>query len=155
MLTLLISDPMMDEKMDEIKSLNVPIVKKFIYNIPVLSKEILNDYNQRIQKTDYLTYQVRKNVNSCLYGQIFIAANQEIYPCPYLRDFKLGDLHNDTISSILHKGEYRKFWYMAKSKIKPCNDCKHNVQCFDCRAIEYSVEKKIDSEYYCSQRELF
>lgn len=148
MATLLVSNM---NKVNKQLEIGIPVNVKYLFDENNNDVELLKDFCERLMKIDYVSYQFAKRVNSCLYGKIFIASNQKVYPCPGLRAFELGDLHNESLSEILHKGDFINFWYLSKSKITPCKQCKYRIQCFDCRALEYSKMGSIDGEYYCKE----
>ncbi|WP_160669649.1 radical SAM protein [Clostridium sp. C8-1-8] len=133
------------------QDIGIPISYIYLYNSELACKDKLGDYKQRTITLDISNHLIAKKLNGCLYGQLFFSCKQDVYPCAFLRDFKLGNLNENTLQEIIAKKDYRKFWFLSKSKIDPCDKCKYSIQCFDCRAIEYSVNKKLDKEYYCNQ----
>ncbi|EHJ01703.1 Radical SAM domain protein [Clostridium sp. DL-VIII] len=138
------------DKDSKISNLNIPIGEKILYTDELLSINAINAPYDRMIDVNYISYEMLANVNPCLYRQLFIASNGKVYVCPYLRDFELGDLNTNTLPKILSQNSYREYWYISKSKIKPCNKCKYRIQCFDCRAIEYSATKNLKSEFFCN-----
>jgi MoaA/NifB/PqqE/SkfB family radical SAM enzyme len=152
--TLLINN--INEKYKEkskYSELELPISNIYLYNHEWACKDKIYDYNQRKLQLDISNYQIFKNLNGCLYGQLFFSSKQDVFPCVFLRDFKLGNLKENQLYEIIKKKRHRDFWFLSKSKVKPCKNCKYNIQCFDCRAIEYAVENKLDNEYYCIELE--
>ncbi len=149
--TLLISSL---EMLDKPLKIGIPITQKYLFDEKHNDTVLLKNYRERLMKIDYVLYQYTKKINSCLYSKIFIASNQKVYPCPGLRDFELGNLQMETLAEILQKGEYIEYWFLSKDKIFPCKYCKYRLQCFDCRALEYSKSGDINYEYYCKEAEI-
>lgn len=133
----------------DLQLLGIPIGIKYLYAQEHEEDKLLFSPYSRMVTHDYYTYQVMENTSCCLFSQIFISSDMKVYPCPFLRDFLLGDLNKEQLEEILYKGEYRKFWFLSKSKIQSCKNCKHRLQCLDCRAVEYSVDKNLYDEYFC------
>lgn len=133
-----------------LKSLDMYIGVKYVFNEEFTSSEILKNPSNRIISSDYSSYQILEETNCCLYSQIFIAADLKVYPCPYLREFLLGDLEHDYLYNIFQNEKYREFWFLAKGKINSCKLCKYKLQCLDCRAIEYEKTANLYTEYYCN-----
>ena len=144
---LICNAEMLDHVNENMEELDIKFVTKYLFNKKWMDSAVLRNPSNRKKKIDFLSYQISKKLNTCLYGQIFVSGDQKIYPCPFLRDFEWGNLRENSIQEILHKGEYKKFWYMSKEKIDPCVHCKYRLHCFDCRALEYSVNGKLREEY--------
>jgi len=134
-----------------LQTLNIHIGIKYIFDESYTIKEILFNPEDRMIKNDYFSYQVLENTNCCLFSQIFISSELKIYPCPYLRDFILGDITNGSkdLYKVFREDKYREFWFLCKSKISGCELCKYRLQCLDCRAVEFTVTKDLYKEYYC------
>ena len=131
--------------------LDIDIGIKFVFDENFNSHTLLFSRQNRTIKPDYQTSKILKETNCCLYSQLFIASDLKIYPCPYLREFCLGNANNEKLFNILKRGDYREFWFISKKKIKGCNQCKYNTICLDCRAVEYGVINDLYGEYYCNE----
>lgn len=133
----------------ELMEMGIDIGIKYVYNEQYTNRELLLDHNGRIMSNDAITTEALEDINCCLFGQIFISSDMKVYPCPNMREFMLGDLKKEKLFEVFCRDEYKKFWYLSKSKIEGCKECKYRTCCFDCRAIEYSVMKDLHKEYYC------
>jgi radical SAM protein with 4Fe4S-binding SPASM domain len=136
----------------ELMEMGMNIGIKYVYNEQYTNMELLLDYKGRMMSNDAITTEALEDINCCLFGQVFISSDMKVYPCPNMRDFMLGDLKKDKLFEIFCRDEYKRFWYLSKSKIDGCKDCKYRTCCFDCRAIEYSVMKDLYKEYYCGNK---
>lgn len=134
----------------DLMQMGIDIGIKYVYNERYTNMETLLDYKGRIMSNDAITTEALEDINCCLFRQIFISSDMKVYPCPNMREFMLGDLKKEKLFEIFSRDEYKKFWYLSKSKIDGCKECKYRTCCFDCRAIEYSVLKDLHKEYYCS-----
>lgn len=140
-----------DFENSEINALGINIGIKYIFDEKYNARGLIFSHNNRILKIDYQSDKILRETNCCLYSQVFIASNMKVYPCPYLRDFQLGDLQNEQLYEIFRSGKYREFWFLSKNKIEGCCSCKYNTVCMDCRAIEYSVTHDLYVEYFCDE----
>lgn len=118
------------------------------YSVKNITREKLNSNIPR-NKITLNNYQYLEKNNLCLYKHIFISKEGYVYPCMMLRDFKLGDLKDEKISSIFLKKEYDEFWKLSKSTIEKCDICKRRLLCSDCRAIEYYATNDVRGLKYC------
>ncbi|UPK43611.1 radical SAM/SPASM domain-containing protein [Paenibacillus pabuli] len=99
-----------------------------------------------IQSVPYL-----KKYNNCLYGQIFVSSEGQVYPCMMMRQFKLGDLRSELLWEIFFRKSHKPFWEMSKTQIEGCSDCPKNLSCFDCRALDSFKSEKLNGMYYCER----
>jgi radical SAM protein with 4Fe4S-binding SPASM domain len=113
------------------------------------TKEKLIDYIDKSINVNLLNYQNMQNFNLCLNSNIFISANGDVYPCMMLRDFKLGNVLKAPIHKVFQSKDYREFWELSKNKVDGCESCKYNLQCMDCRALEYYTTRKLYGMIYC------
>jgi len=131
--------------------LGIDIGVKFIFDERYNTSDILFSNKNRMIKPDYMTQKLLRETHSCLYGQIFISSDLKIFPCPYMRNYLLGDLKKEQLYDVFRRSEYRKFWFMSKNKITGCKECKYRTLCLDCRAVEYSITKELYAEYFCKE----
>lgn len=54
---------------------------------------------------DIFNYQIFEKKNNCLFGQLLISCNGDVYPCMMIRD-KLGDAKKSTLSEIIQEGKH-------------------------------------------------
>lgn len=128
----------------------IPIGLKYLYKDDNLKKELLYSHENRKVRQNYYTFPIKKETNDCLYSQVFISGKGKVYPCPFLRDYELGDINNESLATIFRKKKHNKFWFLSKLEIDNCKSCKYRMNCLDCRAIEYSIDRNLYSEHYCS-----
>ena len=85
--------------------------------------------------------QFEKNMflNTCWYGKIAIMENGDVIPCEFERNYKYGNIKNNTIREILEKEETINKWWLNFDKIDVCKDCEFRYACRDCRALGISV----------------
>ena len=134
---------------EKLKDLRINIGFKDHYRQELRNTQLLNDENKRIISCDAATFCALEHINICLYGQIFISAENRVYPCPYLREALLGDLSMEELQEVFNRDNYKEYWYLSKSKMKRCRKCKYRNNCMDCRAIEYNVTKDLYDTAYC------
>lgn len=115
-----------------------------LYLDKMLSPEI------RSLKLNLFNYQLMEYVNCCLNSQIYISCDGNIYPCMMLRKI-IGNINNNELWEIFHKGEYKKFWEVKKHDLDTCKDCELSFKCFDCRALEYNKTLNLHGMYYCNR----
>ena len=147
--TYLINNRNISKIPNDLMEIGIDVGVKYVYNEQNTNMNLLLDYNGRIMSNDAITTEALEDINCCLFRQIFISSDMKVYPCPNIRKFMLGDLKKEKLFEIFSRDEYKKFWYLSKSKIDGCQECKYRTCCFDCRAIEYSVLKDLHKEYYC------
>lgn len=140
-----------DIENSEINALGINIGVKHIFDEKYNTKALIFSHSSRMLKIDYQADKLLRETNCCLYSQVFIASNLEVYPCPYLRDFQLGNLQNEKLFEIFRTGKYREFWFLSKNKIESCSSCKYHTVCVDCRAIEYGITHDLYAEYFCDE----
>lgn len=113
------------------------------------TKERLIDFRDKRINVNLLNYHISQNFNICLNGSIFISANGDVHPCMMLRDFKLGNIVKAPIHKVFQNKGYREFWELSKNKVDGCKSCKYNLQCIDCRALEYYTTSKLYGMIHC------
>lgn len=134
------------------KTVDIPFTTIYLYDDEFSCDDTqLKDFRRRLVDINLENYMIAKYMNGCLYGKLFIASNLDVFPCIFMRDFKLGNLIETSLQNIIAKREYKKFWFLPKNSIEPCHHCKYNLQCFDCRAVEYAATGDLNREFYCQQ----
>ncbi len=78
-------------------------------------------------------------LNTCWYGKIAVMENGDVIPCEFERNYKYGNIRNNTIREILEKDETISKWWLNFDKIDVCRDCEYRYACRDCRALGISV----------------
>lgn len=70
-------------------------------------------------------------------GKLCIAANGDVYPCIFARNFKLGNIANQSLKTIFSSMQHKK---PDKNDSKRWNSCSEQLSCGDCRIIAYTLE---------------
>lgn len=103
---------------------------------------------KHIGKTDIYSFSYNKYYNNCLNGIMYFDQQGNIYPCPGLLNFKLGNI--DSIKNVWHEDGILKFWHLTKDKVKGCSRCLMRYVCSNCLANEYILGKDIYTNVSCS-----
>ena len=74
------------------------------------------------------------NVNTCLYGKLFIDEKGNIKPCHSI-DIPLGSIFDININQLLENKTLRNLWHIDKKSISVCKVCEYRYMCTDCRAF--------------------
>lgn len=85
--------------------------------------------------------------NECLDGKIYFNQDGNVYPCPALTDFYIGNGMN--MRAIFNEDNLMNFWMLAKKKISPCSDCGLKYACTDCRGLDYKIGGKLEVNLFC------
>lgn len=138
-----------------LKDNNIPYYISYIFpNSPHASAKYLNEilnakeraYPVNLNSIDYLRHR-----NVCFSNNIFVSADGNVYPCMMLRAFRLGSLLENKLYELFLKEDYKHFWELSKSKVSNCAECGYNLQCVDCRALEYSANNDLYGMKYCNK----
>jgi len=108
------------------------------------------DVSVRKLDVNVFTYQYTEVFNNCLYGQIFIACDGNLYPCVMLRDL-LGNIMEETLWEIFYKRKHKKYWTVTKKDLESCCNCEKNLVCFDCRALDSFASKNFKGMKFCNR----
>ncbi len=84
-----------------------------------------------IRKEDFA---VRLHGHSCWYGRLCISPNGDVFPCPFVRNWLIGNVREQSLSTILRSDSLLRAWGLFKDRIEVCRDCEFRYMCFDCRA---------------------
>ncbi|MDX8404129.1 MAG: radical SAM protein [Mariprofundaceae bacterium] len=69
-------------------------------------------------------------------GKLCIAANGDVYPCVFARNFKLGNIAKHSLNDIFSTLQHRE---PDESDSKRWNSCCEQLSCGDCRIIAYTT----------------
>lgn len=156
--TILISkynDSFINSITDKLDKYNIKYKMDYLYNLPEndhYSKKYIDqmkDSTNRYGIVTPITYSHNKKFSNCFFGQITILPNGDLTPCPMMDDYILGNSLNDDIIKIVSGNEYQKLIRLNKDRVEGCSKCSYRYNCFDCRAIEYNVTKKIYTNSIC------
>lgn len=76
--------------------------------------------------------------------------NGDIFACPLLRDFSLGNVNTHKLREIFDNDIYLNLISLSKDSIKGCGKCKYRYGCVDCRALEYFATNDIKGMKNCN-----
>ena len=82
-------------------------------------------------------------INTCWYGKCVISASGDVYPCEMERNYKYGNIRDNTISDIIHSDTIDNFWFLSFNKIETCKQCELRFACIDCRPLALGVKNNI------------
>lgn len=69
-----------------------------------------------------------KLINSNFFGRISILPNGELFTCKNKNS--LGNINSDNLKDLLLKEMTEaQNWFLTRSKISPCINCKYNILC--------------------------
>ncbi len=76
--------------------------------------------------------------NRCYYSCL-ITSNGDVNPCAGV-NISVGNIRNDSLSSILNNSSLRKGLRNIKENLKgPCRDCNLSPSCYGCRGVAYQM----------------
>lgn len=132
------------------------VKRMYIFPTNKYSSEKFHDemmgFSARKIQVDLNTYQSREYFNNCLYGNLFVACDGNIYPCSMLRE-KMGNYYDDELWEIFADGRHNKFWNASKNTIETCCECEKRLICFDCRALDSYASGKLNGIKFCDKVE--
>jgi radical SAM protein with 4Fe4S-binding SPASM domain len=70
-------------------------------------------------------------------GKLCVAANGDVYPCVFARNFKLGNIVQHSLQEIFNAMQHRD---SSESDSKRWNSCREQLSCGDCRIIAYTTK---------------
>jgi len=131
----------------DIVRINSPKGLKY-YNIELLNKKLItiNTFRKPVKSSDIFK---RLTLHNCFAGRIYITSNLEIFPCPMVRDIKIGKIESNNKNNI----ELYKSYYLTKDKIFICRKCEFRYACFDCR-YEVWGKNSYNRPWYCTYNPL-
>lgn len=72
-------------------------------------------------------------------GKLCIAANGDVYPCVFARNFKLGNITEHSLDDIFSTMRHRE---PDETDSKRWNSCREQLSCGDCQIIAYTTKGK-------------
>lgn len=89
--------------------------------------------------------------NSCWAGKVAVTANGNVIPCIFARDFVVGSIKEQGLSSILRSDALMSYWKITKDHISVCKDCEYRYACHDCRPLAISDSGNLlDKGSFCT-----
>ena len=79
-------------------------------------------------------------VNSCWHRKLAFAANGDVYPCIFARDFRIGNIKMDSFDELFTKAG--KAWATTIDTVDGCRECEFRYACTDCRPLAKSLTGK-------------
>lgn len=105
-------------------------------NKEVIQKVYLTKPNFKAKKEQFYHNYSR---NSCWYGKITIMENGDVIPCEFERNYRYGNILQDSLEEIIHNEKTMSKWFFDFSTIESCKDCEFRFACYDCRPLGLSV----------------
>ena len=105
-------------------------------NKEVIQKVYLTKPNFKAKKEQFYHNYSR---NSCWYGKITIMENGDVIPCEFERNYRYGNILQDSLEAIIHNEKTMSKWFFDFSTIEGCKDCEFRFACHDCRPLGLSV----------------
>ncbi|AGB18863.1 radical SAM protein [Thermoanaerobacterium thermosaccharolyticum] len=136
-----------------LKSIKIPYHCDYIYSNKSMiggSSELLNfasNPSMRFQKITCSIIQMYEEEHPCLSGQIAINSDGYAFPCPLMIGMKLGCVKSIPLGKIIALNETKKWWQLTPDKRLKCRDCEFRLGCFDCRAVQLSINDETDTQY--------
>lgn len=128
-------------------------VTNIIISRYVKEDEALDYYLKKpvvLSRIDLRTFSYKHYFHPCLGGLIYFSQNGDIFPCPNLLDFKMGNVNN--FKEIWGTDGLKDFWKRtAIDNVKKCNTCAVRYICQDCRANEYLLGQDIFNKVTCNK----
>lgn len=76
-------------------------------------------------------------INTCWYRKLAFAANGDVYPCIFARDFKIGNIKEDSFDDIFSRAQTP--WTYSLDYVDECKECEFRYACRDCRPLAQSL----------------
>lgn len=89
----------------------------------------------------------------CLGNTLAISYTGNVFPCPMMRKYNLGNIKDEKLYTIFEKNgvnKINKFWKLTLDNVDKCSVCEFRYSCGDCRALEESLTGKLDGKILCS-----
>ena len=84
-------------------------------------------------------------INSCWYRKLAFAANGDVYPCIFARDFRIGNILEESFDEVFAKAKIP--WTTTIDTVEGCGECEFRYACSDCRPLAKSLTGKPDGKY--------
>ncbi|MBA7567834.1 Anaerobic sulfatase-maturating enzyme [subsurface metagenome] len=113
---------------------------------------------------NFLQYRVGREPECCMYkdecgGYFVVEHNGDIFTCDFfvMDDWKLGNIHDNTIEDILEMPKYNEFAKLRGRRCDECEDCRWLDFCQrGCVKFRYLPELDYDSQnYLCTAYKMF
>lgn len=152
LLYIVYGDEVRDKLLKEINILNGSGVNCIISRY-MKKEEAVNYYLKNpkfVKRTSIETFSYNQYFHPCLGGLIYFDQSGDVYPCPNLLDFKMGNI--DNFREVWNKEGLHKFWHLTSiDNIDKCKTCAIRYACNDCRANEYLLGGELLSKMTCGK----
>ncbi|AEX85333.1 hypothetical protein Marpi_0919 [Marinitoga piezophila KA3] len=140
----------------EIKDTLEIIINK--YKTKIYISELLDENNKSFMNHSFMriTPEIFWNnyyYHPCLNGTITLNAEGKILPCPSMENEIIGDIteNENILKEIFLENKIDKYWELHLGKIDKCKECIYRFGCFECRAIETKITKKLNGKILCKE----
>ena len=106
--------------------------------------------SRRVQGVAAEEFFRRQKFNFCLNGNIAVASNGALLPCPSWAE-PIGNIHTpQDLRQLFRSQTLTSFWEQPKDKQPTCSTCENRYGCVDCSLLEWSTrEDESAREHFC------
>lgn len=119
--------------------------EKLNEHLPKVSKSIMSEPDFSADKR---MFNLSAACNSCWYGKMTVTTDGTVFPCIMERHFSLGNVNNQSLTSIVNSSEIDRYWFLTYDKVEFCKDCEYRYSCKDCRPIAFAKNGNIFAQTY-------
>lgn len=152
LLFIVYNDKIRDKLLEKINISNRSSINCII-SMYLKKEEAINYYLKKpqfVKRTSIESFSYNQYFHPCLGGLIYFDQSGDVYPCPNLLDFKMGNI--DNFREVWNKEGLHKFWHLTSiDNINKCKTCAVRYACNDCRANEYILGGEIFSKMTCGK----
>jgi len=88
----------------------------------------------------------RQTSSFCLNGNIAVAADGSILPCPFWPK-ALGNIHSEhNLLHVFRMGIINQYWEMNKDTVPGCSNCENRYACVDCGLLEWAARESLPEQ---------
>ena len=97
--------------------------------------------SRRIQGVRAEEFFRRQKFNFCLSGNIAVASNGALLPCPSWAE-PIGNIHTERdLRHLFRSQTLMSFWEQPKEKLPACGTCENRYSCVDCSVLEWGTHE--------------
>jgi len=102
---------------------------------PAASLVQLGDKPNSLRTTKRRAFDFNREYNSCWGQKMAVLPDGTVVPCIYARELKVGNLLEQSVSSIVSSNRLRRLWQLSLEEIETCSGCEFRYACNDCRPL--------------------
>lgn len=106
---------------------------------------------KKIPKTNLPQFTHNNGLHPCLANSVTITWRGEVLPCPMMRNFSLGSIHDRKLWTFFRNktGDIQSFWNISLNSLSRCSRCEFRLACSDCRALEAAITGDLKGKVLC------